>query len=81
MNKIKKEELDELLDFERFFDRANQVLGKLTSEFEFKKSELLGQIDRKYSEREEFKKKLSKIYGEDISINISTGDIITKTSS
>ena len=79
MNKVKDEELNRLQEFENFFKKANEILGKLTSDFEFKKSDVLRQINEKYIENQEFKKELSKAYGIDISINLETGDITNQT--
>ena len=75
MNKIKDEELKKLQGFEHFFKKANETLGELTSEFEFKKSDILRQINDKYIGREEFKKELIKIYGSDVTINTENGNI------
>lgn len=76
MDKIKDQELKKLHEFELFFEKANKMLGKLTSEFEFKKSDILRQMSEKFIEREDFKEGLSKIYGEDISVNLDNGNII-----
>lgn len=75
MKKIEEKELKKLQNFEEFFTKANEALGKLVTEFEFKKSDVLRQINDQYVKREEFKKELSEIYGENISIDINTGDI------
>lgn len=72
---IEAKELKKLQNFEEFFTKANEALGQLVTEFEFKKSDVLRQINDQYVKREEFKKELSETYGENISIDINTGDI------
>lgn len=75
MKKIEEKELKKLQNFETFFIKANETIGQLVTEFEFKKSDVLRQINDQYVKREEFKKELSETYGENISIDINTGDI------
>lgn len=75
VKKIEEKELKKLQNFELFFTKANEALGQLVSEFEFKKSDVMRQINDQYIKREEFKKELSEIYGEKISIDINTGEI------
>jgi hypothetical protein len=75
LKKIEEKELTKLQNFEGFFVKANEALGQLVTEFEFKKSDVLRQINDQYVKREEFKKELSETYGENISIDINTGDI------
>ncbi len=77
LKKIEEKELKKLQNFELFFDEANKTLGQLVTEFEFKKSDVLRQINDQYAKREEFKKELSEIYGEDISIDLNTGECST----
>jgi len=72
---IEEKELKKLQNFETFFTKANEAIGQLVTEFEFKKSDVLRQINDQYVKREEFKKELSETYGENISIDINTGDI------
>lgn len=72
---IEAKELKKLQNFEEFFTKANEALGQLVTEFEFKKSDVMRQISDQYVKREEFKKELSETYGENISIDINTGDI------
>lgn len=73
--KIEEKELKKLQNFETFFTKANEAIGQLVVDFEFKKSDILRQIDDQYIKREEFKKELAEVYGENISININTGEI------
>ena len=75
LKKIEEKELNKLQNFETFFTKANEAIGQLVTEFEFKKSDVLRQINDQYVKREEFKKELSETYGENISIDINTGDI------
>lgn len=75
LKKIEEKELKKLQNFETFFAKANEAIGQLVTEFEFKKSDVLRQINDQYVKREEFKKELSETYGENISIDINTGDI------
>ena len=77
VKKIEEKELKKLQSFEMFFVKANETLGGLVSEFEFKKSDILRQINDQYIKREEFKKELSETYGQDISIDLNTGEIST----
>lgn len=77
VKKIEEKELKKLQSFEMFFVKANETLGGLVSEFEFKKSDILRQINDQYVKREEFKKELSETYGQDISIDLNTGEIST----
>lgn len=77
VKKIEEKELKKLQSFEMFFVNANETLGGLVSEFEFKKSDILRQINDQYIKREEFKKELSETYGQDISIDLNTGEIST----
>lgn len=77
VKKIEEKELKKLQGFEMFFVKANETLGGLVSEFEFKKSDILRQINDQYIKREEFKKELSETYGQDISIDLNTGEIST----
>lgn len=72
---IEEKELKKLQNFETFFTKANEAIGQLVTEFEFKKSDVLRQINDQYVKREEFKKELSETYGENISIDINTGEI------
>jgi len=72
---IEEKELKKLQEFEIFFQKANEALGQLTADFEFKKSDVLRQMNDKFVKREDLKKELSEIYGENISIDISTGEI------
>lgn len=75
MKKIEEKELKKLQNFEEFFTKANEALGQLVTEFEFKKSDVMRQISDQYVKREEFKKELAETYGENISIDINTGEI------
>lgn len=75
MKKIEEKELKKLQNFETFFTKANEAIGQLVTEFEFKKSDVMRQISDQYVKREEFKKELAETYGENISIDINTGDI------
>ena len=75
LKKIEEKELTKLQNFEGFFVKANEALGQLVTDFEFKKSDVLRQINDQYVKREEFKKELSEVYGENISIDIKTGEI------
>jgi hypothetical protein len=75
LKKIEEKELIKLQNFEGFFVKANEALGQLVTEFEFKKSDVLRQINDQYVKREEFKKELSEVYGGNISIDIKTGEI------
>lgn len=75
--KIEEKELKKLQNFELFFAEANKTLGQLVTEFEFKKSDVLRQVNDQYAKREEFKKELSEIYGEDISVDLNTGECST----
>jgi phenylacetate-coenzyme A ligase PaaK-like adenylate-forming protein len=70
---IEEKELKKLQEFELFFQKANEALGQLTIEFEFKKSDILRQVSEKATKREELKKELSETYGENITIDLSTG--------
>ena len=70
-----EKELKKLQNIEIFFTQANETLGRLVSEFEFKKSDVMRQLSDHYVKQEEFKKELSEIYGENISIDINTGEI------
>lgn len=72
---IEEKELKKLQEFEVFFQKANEALGDLTTQYEFKKSDILRQVNDKAIKREEFKKELSEIYGQDISIDLNTGAI------
>ena len=73
--KIEEKELTKLQNFESFFIKANEALGQLVTDFEFKKSDVLRQVNDQYVKREEFKKELAETYGENISIDINTGEI------
>lgn len=75
IKKIEEKELKKLQGFETFFIKANETIGQLVTEFEFKKSDILRQINDQYIKREEFKKELSEIYGDNISIDVNTGEI------
>jgi len=75
LKSIEEKELKKLQNFETFFTKANEAIGQLVTEFEFKKSDVLRQINDQYVKREEFKKELSETYGENISIDINTGEI------
>lgn len=77
VKKIEEKELKKLQGFETFFSSANEALGSLTTDYEFKKSDILRQIEREFAKREEFKKELSETYGQDISIDLNTGEIST----
>jgi hypothetical protein len=70
---IEEKELKKLQEFELFFQKANEALGQLMIEFEFKKSDILRQVSEKATKREELKKELSETYGENITIDLSTG--------
>ena len=72
---IEAKELTKLQELESFFKRANEALGQLTTEYEFRKSDILRQVNDKIVKREEFKKELAETYGENISIDINTGEI------
>lgn len=72
---IESKELKKLQNFEEFFIKANETLGKLVAEFEFKKSDILRQVSDQHVKREEFFKELSEIYGDNVSVNIKTGEI------
>jgi phenylacetate-coenzyme A ligase PaaK-like adenylate-forming protein len=74
---IEEKELKKLQEFELFFQKANEALGQLAIEFEFKKSDILRQVSEKAAKREELKKELSETYGENITIDLSTGLIST----
>lgn len=73
--KVEEKELTKLQNFESFFTKANEALGQLVTEFEFKKSDVLRQVNDQYVKREEFKKELAETYGENISIDINTGEV------
>jgi len=72
---IEEKELKKLQEFESFFKGAYEALGQLTTEYEFKKSDVLRQVNEKLIKQDEIKKELAEIYGENISININTGEI------
>jgi hypothetical protein len=72
---IEEKELKKLQELESFFKSANEALGQLTTEYEFKKSDVLRQVNEKLIKQDELKKELAGIYGENISININTGEI------
>lgn len=72
---IEAKELTKLQELESFFKSANEALGQLTTEYEFRKSDILRQVNDKIVKREEFKKELAETYGENISIDINTGEI------
>lgn len=73
--KIEEKELKKLQELESFFKSANEALGQLTTEYEFKKSDVLRQVNEKLIKQEDLKKELAEVYGENISININTGEI------
>lgn len=75
LKKIEEKELKKLQSFEEFFTKASEALGRLVTDFEFKKSDIMRQISDQYVKREDFKKELTETYGENISIDISTGDV------
>lgn len=75
LKKIEEKELAKLQNFEAFFTKAHSALGQLTSDFEFKKSDVMRQMNDQYIKREEFKKELSEIYGENIVIDVNTGEV------
>jgi hypothetical protein len=72
---IEEKELKKLQEIEQFFKRANEALGQLTTEYEFKKSDILRQVNEKFIKQDELKKELAETYGENISIDIKTGEI------
>lgn len=72
---IEEKELKKLQELESFFKSANEALGQLTTDYEFKKSDVLRQVNEKLIKQDELKKELAGIYGENISININTGEI------
>lgn len=75
MKKIEEKELKKLQEIEQFFKAANESLGQLTTEYEFKKSDILRQVNEKFIKQDELKKELAETYGENISIDINTGEI------
>jgi hypothetical protein len=72
---IEGKELKKLQEIEQFFKIANETLGQLTTEYEFKKSDILRQVNEKFIKQDELKKELVETYGENISIDINTGEI------
>jgi hypothetical protein len=72
---IEEKELKKLQEIESFFRSANEALGQLTTEYEFKKSDVLRQVNEKLIKQDELKKELAETYGENISIDINTGEI------
>ena len=72
---IESKELKKLQEIEQFFKSANESLGQLTTEYEFKKSDILRQVNEKFIKQDELKKELVETYGENISIDINTGEI------
>jgi hypothetical protein len=72
---IEEKELKKLQEIESFFKSANEALGQLTTEYEFKKSDILRQVNEKFIKQDELKKELAETYGENISIDIKTGEI------
>jgi hypothetical protein len=72
---IESKELKKLQEIEQFFKSANETLGQLTTEYEFKKSDILRQVNEKFIKQDELKKELVETYGENISIDINTGEI------
>jgi archaellum component FlaC len=72
---IEGKELKKLQEIEQFFKSANETLGQLTTEYEFKKSDILRQVNEKFIKQDELKKELVETYGENISIDINTGEI------
>lgn len=78
MNAIEAKQLKKLQDFNKFFSQSRESLGDLLIQYELKKASILNQvidIQNKYSELE---KELKEDYGEDITINIETGEIQEK---
>jgi hypothetical protein len=72
---IEEKELKKLQEIESFFKSANEALGQLTTEYEFKKSDVLRQVNEKLIKQDELKKELAETYGENITIDINTGEI------
>jgi hypothetical protein len=72
---IEEKELKKLQEIESFFKSANEALGQLTTEYEFKKSDVLRQVNEKLIKQDELKKELAETYGENIIIDINTGEI------
>ena len=72
---IEEKELKKLQEIEQFFKGANEALGQLTTEYEFKKSDILRQVNEKFIKQDELKKELAETYGENITIDINTGEI------
>jgi hypothetical protein len=78
-NRITEHQLSKIKSFEESFARGREMVGGLTLQYEFQKTDLLSQIaslDKDYSK---FKEDLKEQYG-DIDIDTSTGIYTVKES-
>ena len=69
---LRKEELDEFQQLTQDIRETARMVGM----YELQKAKFVSQLDGLNSNYEKFKKKLTKKYGEDASINFETGEIV-----
>ena len=69
---LRKEELNEF----QVLTQDIRETARLVGMYELQKAKYVSQLDGLNSNYEKFKKKLTKKYGEDASINFETGEIV-----
>ena len=69
---LRKEELNEF----QVLTQDIRETARLVGMYELQKAKYVSQLDGLNSNYEKFKKKMSKKYGEDASINFETGEIV-----
>lgn len=78
VKKVTEQELSKVRKFEGSLMQMNEALGKLCSDFEFRKSIILQDISNALSKKDEFTKELIEIYGEGFTLDISNGELSYK---
>lgn len=75
VSKVTESELSKVRKLEGNLMQMNETLGRLSSDFEFKKSMILKDISETLSRKDEFLKELAEIYGDGFSLDISNGEL------
>ncbi len=78
-NRITEHQLSKIQSFEESFRRGREMVGGLTLQYEFQKTDLLSQIANLDKDYSKFKEDLKEQYG-DIDVDTSTGIYTVKQS-
>jgi hypothetical protein len=78
-NRITEHQLSKIQSFEESFRKGREMVGGLTLQYEFQKTDLLSQIANLDKDYSKFKEDLKEQYG-DINIDTSTGIYTVKES-